>query len=114
MYSNEDMLLDIRLNTLNEFVSNFIICEAKFNHNGSEKKLNFDLNKFKKFKNKIIYLVLEEQPSSLFKIKNNDEISIKKNKILDNALMRENLQRNFCMNTLDKFSENDLVLINIK
>ena len=112
MYSNEDMLLDIRLNTLNEFVSNFIICEAKFNHNGSEKKLNFDLNKFKKFKNKIIYLVLEEQPSSLFKIKNNDEISIKKNKILDNALMRENLQRNFCMNTLDKFSENDLVLIN--
>ena len=44
MYFDEDMLLDIRLNTLNNFVSKFIICEAKYKHNGAEKKLNFDLN----------------------------------------------------------------------
>ena len=56
MYFDEDMLLDIRLHTLNKFVSKFIICEATFKHNGS-KKLNFDINKFNKFKDKIDYVV---------------------------------------------------------
>ena len=64
MYFDEDMLLDIRLHTLNKFVSKFIICEAKYKHNGSGKKLNFDLKKFKKFENKIIYIVLEDQPKN--------------------------------------------------
>ena len=37
MYFDEDMILDIRLNTLNEFVSKFIICEAEYNHKGIKK-----------------------------------------------------------------------------
>ena len=49
MYFNEDMILDLRLHTLDKFVSKFIICEAKFNHSGRPKKLNFDINKFQKF-----------------------------------------------------------------
>ena len=65
MYFDEDMLLDIRLHTLNKFVSKFIICEATFKHNGSKKKLNFDINKFNKFKDKIDYVVLDEQPQNL-------------------------------------------------
>ena len=78
MYSGEDMILDIRLNTLENYVSNFIICEAKFHHNGSEKKLNFDISKFQKFKDKIIYIVLENQPSSLLEIKESDNSKVKK------------------------------------
>ena len=68
MYYDEDMLLDIRLNTLNKHVSKFIICEAKFKHNGSEKKINFDIKKFKKFEHKINYIILEDQPKELHKI----------------------------------------------
>ena len=55
MYFDEDMLLDIRLNILNKHVSKFIICEANYNHNGKNKKIKFDIQKFKKFKDKIIF-----------------------------------------------------------
>ena len=44
MYFDEDMMLDLRLNILDKYVSNFIICEATFNHKGLKKKLNFDIN----------------------------------------------------------------------
>ena len=43
MYYDEDLLLDIRLNVLNKFVKKFVICEATYNHNGSPKKINFEL-----------------------------------------------------------------------
>ena len=39
MYFDEDMVLDIRLNTLDKYVTKFIICEANFNHNGKKKKI---------------------------------------------------------------------------
>ena len=56
LYYDEDLILDLRLNILNKYVDKFVICESKFSHSGREKKLNFDINKFKNFKNKIIYL----------------------------------------------------------
>jgi beta-1,4-mannosyl-glycoprotein beta-1,4-N-acetylglucosaminyltransferase len=112
MYSDEDMMLDIRLNVLDKYVSNFIICEASFNHNGSPKKLNFNINNFSKFKNKIIYLSIEKQPDDLRIINNEDDDNKKNSKILDNALNRENYQRNYLFKGLDEFSDDDLILIN--
>ena len=112
MYFDEDMLLDIRLHALNKFVYKFIICEAKYKHNGSEKKLNFDIKKFKKFENKINYIVLEDQPKNLHAINDNDQIEIKKNKIIDNGQKRETYQRNFSLTEIKKFSEEDLIIIN--
>ena len=53
MYFDEDLLLDIRLNSLNKYVKKFVIAEATYTHNGSPKKLRFDINKFKKFRDKI-------------------------------------------------------------
>ena len=70
LYFDEDMLLDIRLNILDKYVSRFVICEATFNHKGGSKKLNFDINKFSKFKDKIIYLPLENSPENFKKGKN--------------------------------------------
>ena len=55
MYYDEDMILDIRLNILDKYVSNFIICEANFNHSGTKREFRFNLNNFKKFKDKIKY-----------------------------------------------------------
>ena len=112
MYFDEDMILDIRLNTLSKYVSKFIICEANYTHKGIPKKLNFDFKNFKKFKDKIEYLVLDHQPDDLKEIKIDDKSDTKKSKILDNALKRENYQRNFCLKKLKNFSEDDLVLIN--
>ena len=77
MYHDEDLILDIRLNTLNKFIDKFVIVESKFDHQGNEKKLNFSFDNFKKFKNKIIYQIIEKFPNNM----NNWE--------------RENYQRNF-------------------
>ena len=65
MYFDEDLLLDLRLNSLDKFVKKFVITEATYTHNGNRKKLNFDINKFKKFKDKIIYIVVEKQPQNI-------------------------------------------------
>ena len=62
MYFDEDLMLDIRLNTLYEKVDKFVIAEATRDHSGKEKKLNFRYNNFSKFKNKIEYLVIDDLP----------------------------------------------------
>ena len=112
MYFDEDMILDIRLNTLDKYVDKFIICEAKYNHNGEQKKLNFDIKKFKKFEKKINYIIVEKLPQNLKLINDEDSVLVKNSKILDNALVRENYQRNFCQQRLKNFSKDDLVIIN--
>ena len=61
-YFDENLILDIRLNTLADIVEKFIIAEATRDHAGKEKKLNFDLNNFSKFKKKIKYLVIDDLP----------------------------------------------------
>ena len=111
MYFNEDMILDVRLNTLDKYVSKFVICEAAFNHNGSTKKLNFDIEKFPKFKDKIIYKILDKQPDNLKLIKDSDSKKIREHKILDNALIRENYQRNHLFKEIKNFSDDDLIII---
>ncbi len=111
MYYDEDMILDIRLNILDKFVSNFIICEANFNHNGTNRELKFNINNYEKFKDKIIYLPLENQPDNLHLIDKNESKSIKNSKTLDNALLRENFQRNSLQEKIDQFSNDDLILI---
>lgn len=62
LYYDEDMLLDIRLNTLNEAVDRFVIVESTHTFTGKPKKLNFDISKFEKFKDKIIYVIFNELP----------------------------------------------------
>ena len=112
MFFDENMMLDIRLNILDKYINKFIICESTYNHNGEAKKLNFDLNLFSKFRSKIIYVVLEKKPENLRKINDNDNKDLKQSKILDNALIRENFQRNYVQNELKKIDEEDLILVN--
>ena len=45
-YNNEDLLLDIRLNHLNDKVKKFVISESKYTHQGREKKTLFNINNF--------------------------------------------------------------------
>ena len=111
-YWDEDFLLDLRLNILNDYVDFFVIVEGNKTWQNNPKKLKFDISKFQKFKDKIIYIVLENQPSSLLEIKESDNSKVKINKILDNALIRENFQRNFCFQEINKFPGDDLIIIN--
>ena len=51
-FFNENLALELRLNTLSEYIDEFVIVEATRNHAGQEKKLNFNINNFLKFKKK--------------------------------------------------------------
>ena len=46
MYFDEEVVVDIRLNTLDEFVDYFVIVESKFTHKGDRRELKFNHKKF--------------------------------------------------------------------
>ena len=110
MYFDEDLLLDLRLNILNDHVKKFIITESTFLHSGKEKKLKFDYKNFKKFKDKITYIVVDAPPPGIQDINPDDDVLVKNKKILDNSLKRENNQRNKLIDGLSNAQENDIIL----
>ena len=65
MYNNEDLLLELRLQTLSKFVHKFIIVESRFDHQGNKKKLNFNIKNFLTFRDKIEYIILNNFPKNL-------------------------------------------------
>ena len=111
MFFDENVILDVRLNILNQFVDYFVIVESRYNHNGHEKNLNFDINKYKNFKDKIIYIIHENVPKEIKKINNHDSDHEKNAKYIFNAAFRENDQRNSIINGLNKAGEDDIILI---
>ena len=111
MYFDEDLLLDLRLNTLNKYVKKFVITEATYTHNGSKKKLNFDINKFKKFKDKINYIVVDEQPSNILKLVNGESEERKKEKLILNGMARDYFQREKLQNGLKNANDDDFIII---
>ena len=110
MYFDEDLLLDLRLNILNDHVKKFVITESTFLHSGKEKKLNFDFKNFQKFKDKITYIVVDTPPSGIQEVYPDDDILVQNKKILDNSLKRENNQRNKLIDGLGNAQEDDIIL----
>jgi len=110
-YFDEDLLLDIRLNTLNQYVKKFIITEATYTHNGTKKKLNFDIENFKKFKDKINYIVVDKYPSTLIDLVDNEPERKKGEKLILNGMARDYFQRENLSRGLNNADENDIILI---
>jgi beta-1,4-mannosyl-glycoprotein beta-1,4-N-acetylglucosaminyltransferase len=104
-YFEEELMMDLRFNILNPYVDKFIVCESTFTHSGNKKKINFDKKKYPKFKDKIIHLVLENEPDDLIKKDYLDTIEKRFNSIL-----RIKHQRNYIVKALEEFSINDLVI----
>ena len=98
-YFNEDHIVDLRFNILNEFVDFFVIVESTVNHQGQSRKLHFDLNKYKKFKNKIIYIAVDDTPEN-----------IKKPHAGGESLVEQH-QRNSIRKGLKNCQDNDLVIL---
>jgi len=111
MYFDEEIVLDVRLNTLNQFVDYFVIVESKFTHRGDPRNLLFNHKKFEKFKDKIIYLVYDRRPEEIEIINSNDNNGEKSRKYILNAAYRENGQRNFIKEGIKNASENDIILV---
>ena len=111
MYFDEDLLLDLRLNTLNKFVKKFVITEATYTHNGSKKNLRFDIKKFSKFKDKIIYIVVDKKPDNILELCETDTKGKRGEKLILNGMARDYFQRENLKRGLKNLTEDDLVLI---
>ena len=111
MFYDEEMLLDIRLNILDKFVDNFIIVESTFTHSGKKRDLVFDIKNFQKFKDKIIYHVVDKKPKGLEDVNIYDTDHIKENKIIMNAVRFENGQRHAIAGLLKSATDNDQIII---
>ena len=111
MFFDENLVLELRLNLLDKYVDYFVIVESKYNHKGEAKKLNFDIKKFKKFEQKIIYIIYDQQPSDLYKFEKEDTKRDIDSKYIFNAYKRENAQRNLISQGLKNSSPDDLIII---
>ena len=101
MYFDEDLILDLRLNILNNYVDKFVIAEATKDHTGKDKKLNFNINNFSKFKNKITYINVEDMPTNLKFYKKNWPVHH----------LRDQHQRNALARGYENSSDDDLIMI---
>ena len=113
-FLDEEMLLDLRLNIMDKYVDKFVITEATYTHNGKPKKLNFDIKKYQKFKNKIIYIVVDNQPPTLFEIfdKDNNKHDRRGQKLVLNGYKRDNYQREMAHSALKNIEPEDWIIIN--
>tara|TARA_B100001250_G_scaffold205976_1_gene176804 strand:+ start:165 stop:1034 length:870 start_codon:yes stop_codon:yes gene_type:complete len=111
MYFDEEIVLDTRLNYLDQYVDFFVIIESCFTHKGDKRKLNFNIKKFDKFKDKIIYKVYDGIPKKIEKILINDDEDTKSRKYIMNALYRENSQRNYISEGIKEATHEDLILV---
>ena len=111
MYFDEEVVVDVRFNTLNQFVDYFVIVESRFTHKGEARELKFNHKKFEKFKDKIIYIVDEEIYSQTEKIKIDDSEDEKYKKAIFNAAYRENGQRNLISKGLVVANKEDFIMI---
>ena len=93
IYFDDDLVLDLRLNILEKYVDHFVIVEGMKDHQGNAKKLNFDIEKFKNFKKKIRYIVVDDFPIS------------------DYTWDLEHHQRNAISRGITDAKENDLIIV---
>ena len=93
LYWDEDLLLDLRLNILNDHVDYFVIVEGNKTWQNNPKTLKFDVNRFPKFKKKIIYIPVEDMPGG------------------DDPYLRENFQRNCISRGIISAAKDDLIII---
>ena len=111
MYLDEDIVLDLRLNSLNNYVDKFVIVESKYTHSGNKRELKFNYKNFEKFRNKIIYLVLETEPPDIEIINDQDSDNTKNSKLILNGMRRDFYQRNFIKNGLRETKPDDFILV---
>jgi beta-1,4-mannosyl-glycoprotein beta-1,4-N-acetylglucosaminyltransferase len=110
-FFDEEMLLDLRLNIMDKYVDKFVITEAKYSHNGKPKKLFFDISKFSKFKDKIIYIVVDKDPPDLLKININENQKSRDSKEHSNAYRRHIFQLEETRRGISNADADDLIIV---
>ena len=104
-YFEEKLMIDLRFNILDPFVDKFIVCEATFSHSGKKKEIKFDKKDFPKFEDKIVHIIINEDPVE--KTYNQNKNS---NLLRQNSIKRIEAQRNYIGRALEDADKNDYVI----
>ena len=104
-FYSEHMMMDVRFGILDKYVEKFIVTESTYSHSGKRKNLNFDINNYPKYKDKIVYLVIDKEPDDLI-----DEEKDNIHKRL-NSIKRIELSYNYINNAIKDVSEDDLIIL---
>ena len=107
-FYSEHLMMDVRFNVLNEHVHRFIVSESTVSHSGKPKKLNFNINNYPKFKDKIIYVVIDKEPNQIIKTANKILTPAEKR---HNSLQRIELSYDYMTKALDIALDNDLIIL---
>lgn len=107
-FFNERLMMDLRFNILNDHVSKFVVVESTFSHSGEKKKLNFNIDDYPKFKDKIIYIPIDKEPYGL--VKGEELIKNPFHKRL-NSIKRIEQSYNYMSNGISEALDNDLIMI---
>jgi beta-1,4-mannosyl-glycoprotein beta-1,4-N-acetylglucosaminyltransferase len=107
-YFDEPLLFELRLNILDKYVDEFIVCEAIYTHSGQQKKINFDKNNYPNFKNRITHIIVDKEPNDLLEI--NDSNKFNNSLFRLNAGKRIKKQRDEISTYFNKSNDNDWVI----
>ena len=107
-FFDEKMMMDIRFNVLNKFVTKFIVVESIYSHSGKKKKLNFNINDYPKFKDKINYIIIDKEPDNIDKENKSSEKKISKRM---NSIKRIEQSYEYMSKGLGEVNDDDLVMI---
>lgn len=118
IFFNELDLLEIRLNILNEYVDYFVLVESNRTFTGNIKPLFYNENKdrFKKFNDKIIHVIVDDLPDSFEELSNRVGNSLESSIILD-CLTTTNIPKSGGIQWLREFYQKEKIkngLINAK
>ena len=98
-YFNEEHIAELRFNILNKYVDYFVIVESTVNHQGQPKKLQFNINKYSNFKDKIKYIIVDDTPENIKKPHEGGESLV------------EQHQRNSLMKVLNNAHDDDIIIL---
>ena len=104
-FYSEHMMYEVRLNVLADKVDKFIVTESTYSHSGEKKKLNFDINNYPKFKDKIIYVVIDKEPEGIVPENNNPTLQ------RSNSLKRIALSYDESLKVLKAAGDDDLIML---
>lgn len=106
MYFNEEDLLRIRLREHDSFIDKFVITELNQTHSGISKSQSFDIDKYKEFKDKIVYKFIDYNLINQHKniVSYNKSQNLVSNK---SHWERENFQRNYIQIILQSLNIQD-------
>lgn len=92
-FNNEDLLLKLRLETLDPIVDKFVVVEATHTHAGTPRALQFDISRVPRFADKIIHIVVDDMP------------------LAGDAWANERHQRNAILRGLKDAEPSDIVIV---